>query len=81
MALKSYRDLTVLQKAMDLAVATYLPSTKFPQKESYGLASQVQRAAVSIPSNIAKGYARSHRATTCITCRSRLARLPSWRHK
>lgn len=61
MKLKTYRDLTVWQKAMDLVVAAYELTAKFPSTEKYGLAAQMQRAAVSVPSNVAEGYARTHR--------------------
>ncbi len=54
----SYRDLTVWQRAMELVEATYLLSAKLPQMETFGLASQLQRSAVSVPSNIAEGHAR-----------------------
>ncbi|HXF39568.1 MAG TPA: four helix bundle protein [Blastocatellia bacterium] len=50
------KDLVVWQKAMDLVVAIYRLTQSFPKTESYGLASQIQRAAVSIPSNIAEGH-------------------------
>jgi four helix bundle protein len=53
-----YRDLLVWQKAMDLVVEIYRLSQVFPTTEKFGLASQIQRAAVSIPSNIAEGHAR-----------------------
>jgi len=55
---KSYRDLLVWQKAMDLVVEVYQLTAQFPKSEVYGLASQIQRAAVSIPSNIAEGNHR-----------------------
>jgi four helix bundle protein len=55
MANKSYRDLMVWQKAMDLVVEVYQQSQSFPKEEVYGLTSQIRRAAVSIPSNIAEG--------------------------
>jgi four helix bundle protein len=61
MALKTYRDLEVWQKAMDLTVLVYKLAADFPAQERYGLASQIQRAAASIPANIAEGYGRSHR--------------------
>ena len=54
----SYRDLMVWQKAMELAVAVYAATAKLPRDERFGLASQLQRAAVSVPSNIAEGHAR-----------------------
>jgi four helix bundle protein len=50
------KDLVVWQKAMDLVVAIYRLTQSFPRTDSYGLASQIQRAAVSIPSNIAEGH-------------------------
>jgi len=59
--LKSYRDLLVWQKAMALTVETYRFSSGFPRSEVYGLTSQVRRAAVSMPSNIAEGYGRGSR--------------------
>lgn len=55
----SYRDLSVWQLAMSLTEAVYAVSRTFPQIELYALASQLQRAAVSIPSNIAEGHARN----------------------
>jgi four helix bundle protein len=53
-----YRDLVVWQKAMDLVVEIYRLCQSFPAAERYGLVSQMQRAVVSIPSNIAEGHAR-----------------------
>jgi len=58
--IKSYRDLEVWKKAMDLVVTCYKITRKFPRSEIYGLTSQLQRAAVSIPSNIAEGHQRQH---------------------
>jgi four helix bundle protein len=60
-ALQSYRDLLVWQKSMDLVAEVYLVAKRLPDTERYGLISQMQRAAVSIPSNISEGYGRSHR--------------------
>jgi four helix bundle protein len=57
---KSYRDLIVWQKAMDLVVESYRLSRLLPRPEVYGLASQMQRAAVSVPANIAEGHGREH---------------------
>jgi four helix bundle protein len=57
--IKSYRDLIVWQKAMELVEKCYAVTKTFPAVERYGLASQIQRAAVSIPANIAEGYGRS----------------------
>lgn len=53
-----YSDLSVWQKAMDLVEAIYRLTRTFPNDERFGLISQMQRAAVSIPSNIAEGYGR-----------------------
>jgi four helix bundle protein len=55
---KSFRDLQVWQRAMQLAVAIYRLTQDFPREEQYGLTSQIRRAAVSIPSNIAEGQGR-----------------------
>jgi four helix bundle protein len=56
----NYRDLEVWQRAMDLVVACYGLTKAFPPSEIYGLTGQLQRAAVSIPANIAEGRARQH---------------------
>ena len=57
---KSYRDLEVWQKAMDFVEMCNQMTTKFPKNETYGLSSQLQRSAVSVPENIAKGRQRQH---------------------
>jgi four helix bundle protein len=59
MAVKSYRDLTVWQRAMELVVECYGLATKLPRDERFGLTSQLQRAAVAIPANIAEGHGRA----------------------
>jgi len=51
----SYKDLIVWQRAMELVIEVYSLTEKFPHTEIYGLTSQMRRAAVSIPSNIAEG--------------------------
>ena len=58
MDVRSYRDLKVWQMALDLAEMIYSVTSTFPKAEVFGLTSQVQRAAVSVPSNIAEGHAR-----------------------
>jgi len=58
MSVSSFKDLDVWKKGVDIAEHIYDLSKKFPKEEKYGLTSQVQRAAVSIPSNIAEGFAR-----------------------
>jgi four helix bundle protein len=55
---KSYRELTVWQKGIQLAVLVYRITKAFPKEETYGLTSQIRRCAVSIPSNIAVGAGR-----------------------
>jgi four helix bundle protein len=57
--MRGHRDLVAWQKAMDLAKKIYLLTHAFPKHEIYGLTSQLRRAAVSIPSNLAEGAARS----------------------
>jgi len=57
----SYKDLIVWQRSMDLVVAVYKLTEKLPKSEIYGLTSQMSRAAVSIPSNIAEGRRRGSR--------------------
>jgi four helix bundle protein len=54
----SYRDLKVWQRSMKLALSIYATTSEFPKQELYGLVSQMRRAAVSIPSNIAEGKGR-----------------------
>lgn len=61
MKLKSYTELIAWQKAMGLVAAVYSATKLFPKEEIYGLTSQVRRAAVSIPSNIAEGQGRLSR--------------------
>jgi four helix bundle protein len=56
----SYHDLIVWQKAIDFVVDTYRLTGQFPRTELYGLMAQLQRAAVSIPSNIAEGAGRGY---------------------
>ena len=60
MQLKSYRELLVWQKAMDLVVESYKIAGLLPKTELYGLKSQIERAAVSVPANIAEGHGRDH---------------------
>jgi four helix bundle protein len=60
MSISSYRDLKVWGKAMDLVVEAYRLTKKLPALETYGLTSQIQRSAVSVPANIAEGQGRDH---------------------
>jgi four helix bundle protein len=56
---KSYRDLKVWQRAIEMTFALYRDTTAFPKEETFGLTSQIRRAAVSVASNIAEGYGRT----------------------
>lgn len=56
--IQSYKDLKVWQEAMNLVTEIYKATKLFPREEIYGLTSQMRRAAVSIPSNIAEGHQR-----------------------
>jgi four helix bundle protein len=58
---QGYQDLVVWQKAMELVTAVYRITRDWPHEEQYGLTSQVRRAAVAIPSNLAEGHGRSGR--------------------
>src|SRR2546430_4096545 len=55
---KHYKELLVWQKGMNLAKLVYKLTMRFPAEERYGLTSQLRRAAISVPSNIAEGQAR-----------------------
>lgn len=59
--LGTYEDLKVWRRAMDLVLEVYRSTSSFPKQEVYGLTSQMRRAAVSIPSNIAEGKGRFSR--------------------
>ena len=56
--MKSHKDLKVWQKSMEHVSAIYVATRAFPKDELFGIASQMRRAAISIPSNIAEGYGR-----------------------
>ena len=60
---RSYRDLQVWQRAMDIAVGTYELTKAYPREELFGLTSQSRRAASSIAANIAEGYGRASKAS------------------
>jgi four helix bundle protein len=59
-AVQSYRDLTVWQRGMALAEASYRITSRFPRDEIYGLTAQIRRAASSIPANVAEGVGREN---------------------
>ena len=58
MTIRSYQDLDVWQLAMQVAEDCYKATRTFPSEEAYGMTSQIRRASVSIPANIAEGYGR-----------------------
>lgn len=58
--IKSFKDLRIWQKGIQLVEDVYAVSRGFPKEEIYSLQSQLRRSAVSIPSNIAEGFARLH---------------------
>lgn len=57
--LKSYKELVVWQKAVELVAEVYAATAQFPREEIFGLTSQLRRSAVSVPSNIAEGQGRA----------------------
>jgi four helix bundle protein len=57
--LKTHKDLEIWQRGIDFVSCVYQATGRFPKEESYGLTSQIRRAAVSFPSNIAEGAARA----------------------
>lgn len=60
MSKRSFKDLVVWQRAVDLVPKVYQLLRLFPKEETYSLCDQIRRAAVSIPANIAEGQARHH---------------------
>lgn len=61
MTIRTYQDLRVWQRSIDLVEAVYKLTSGFPKQEQYGLTSQMRRSAISIPANIAEGYGRTTR--------------------
>ena len=60
MKIKSYKDLNIWKRSIEVVEDIYKITKNFPKEEIYGLTSQLRRSAVSIPSNIAEGFARFH---------------------
>jgi four helix bundle protein len=60
--IRTYRDLVAWQLGMDMAEAVYHATEAFPAREKFGLTSQMRRACVSVPSNVAEGYGRGRKA-------------------
>lgn len=58
--IKSFRDLKIWEKGIELVKKVYLVTKEFPKEEQYGLSSQMRRTSVSIPSNVAEGFRRKH---------------------
>jgi len=59
--IRSFRDLKVWQKGIELVKEIYKTTKSFPKEEQYGLIAQMRRAAVSVPSNVAEGFRRRSR--------------------
>jgi 23S rRNA-intervening sequence protein len=77
-SVRSHRDLLVWQKAIDLVDKIYGASDRFPPKEEYRLVSQLVRAAISVPTNIAEGSTRARHRRTSPT--SLMWPKPLWRN-
>ena len=60
MKIKNYQELNIWKRSVEIVIEIYNTSKNFPKEELYGLTSQIRRASVSIPSNIAEGFNRYH---------------------
>jgi four helix bundle protein len=60
MGIKTYRDLQIWQKGIEIVTDIYGVTRNFPKEETYGLIAQMRRSAISIPSNVAEGFRRFH---------------------
>lgn len=58
-SIQSYKDLLIWQKGIEIVVSVYKLTKNFPQEELFSFTSQIKRASVSVPSNIAEGYGRN----------------------
>ena len=81
MEARSYKDLIVWQKGILLVKEVYQQTRKFPSEEKFGLVSQMRRAGVSIPSNIAEVRPVERRRSSSSLFRMRRARSLSWTRK
>jgi four helix bundle protein len=75
----SFRELQVWQRAIENSVAIYKLTSGFPNLEVYGLTSQLRRASVSVPSNIAEGYGRASSGEYKHFLGMARARIPKWK--
>jgi len=75
----SFRDLTVWQEGMNLADDICVLTRRFPCDERFALTSDMRRAAISIPANVAEGNRRKRRARTATTCPSPSDRRQNWK--
>lgn len=76
----THKELVVWQMSMDLAVDVYYITKNFPKSEEFGLTSQMRRAVVSIPSNIAEGYGRGSRNELRHFWRFHQVQHLNWKH-
>ena len=72
MKLQSYRELHAWQNSMKLTTLIYRVTSSFPKNETYGLTSQIRRAAISIPGNIAEGQSQPRRVQAVLMYRQRV---------
>jgi four helix bundle protein len=63
--MKTHKDLMAWQKGIHLVTDVYKTTTNFPKEEIYGITNQIRRAAISVPSNVAEGAARSSKKEFC----------------
>ena len=79
MTVRSYKDLIVWQKGMELAESCYRITSQFPRHEIYGLTAQIRRAASSIPANVAEGVGRENTGSFIQHLRISQGRSRNWK--
>lgn len=79
--MKTFRDIVAWQKGVQLAKAIYKATAKMQPEERFGLTSQIRRAAIAVPSNIAEGYGRESKADFLRFLRTARARCMNCRHR